>query len=83
LGLSEKGAAMDVLEAVMKWVVAPVAAFVWILHSKQQTHSTDIEVLKAQASATNKAHDLEMKNLQILIQKVFDKLDNIEASLRK
>jgi uncharacterized protein YrzB (UPF0473 family) len=56
---------------------------VWVLHNKQQTHSTDIEVLKAQASANNKAHDLEMKNLQILIQKVFDKLDKIEESLRK
>ena len=74
---------MDVIEAVMKWIVAPVAAFVWVLHIKQQTHSTDIEVLKAQASATNKAHDLEMKNLQMLIQKVFDKLDKIEESLRK
>ena len=74
---------MDVLEALMKWIVAPVAAFVWVLHNKQQVHSTDIEVLKAQAAATTKAHDLEMKNLQTLIQKVFDKLDKIEESLRK
>lgn len=74
---------MEVLDAVMQWIVAPVAAFVWVLHAKQQTHSTDIEVLKAQQSANNKAHDLEMKNLQILIQKVFDKLDKIEESLRK
>jgi hypothetical protein len=42
---------MEVLDAVMQWIVAPVAAFVWVLHNKQQTHSTDIEVLKAQASA--------------------------------
>lgn len=74
---------MDVLEAIMKWIVAPVAAFVWVLHNKQQTHSTDIEVLKAQAAANTKAHDLEMKNIQTLIQKVFDKLDKIEESLRK
>jgi hypothetical protein len=74
---------MDVLESIMKWIVAPVAAFVWLLHVKQQSHSTEIEVLKAQASANTKAHDLEMKNLQILIQKVFDKLDKIEESLRK
>jgi hypothetical protein len=74
---------MDVLEALMKWIVAPVAAFVWVLHVKQQAHATDIEVLKAQAAATTKAHDLEMKNLQTLIQKVFDKLDKIEESLRK
>jgi hypothetical protein len=75
--------AMEVINSIMQWIVAPIAAFVWLLHSKQQTHSTDIEVLKAQASATTKAHDLEMKNLQILIQKVFDKLDKIEESLRK
>jgi len=74
---------MDVLESIMKWIVAPVAGFVWLLHIKQQSHSTDIEVLKAQAAATTKAHDLEMKNIQTLIQKVFDKLDKIEESLRK
>lgn len=74
---------METVDLVLKWIVAPVAAFVWLLHNNQQKHSTDIEVLKAQAAASTKAHDLEMKNLQILIQKVFDKLDKIEESLRK
>ena len=73
---------MEVIDAVMQWIVAPLAAFVWLLHAKQQTHSTDIEVLKAQAVANNKAHDVEMKNLQNLFQKVFDKLDDIERALR-
>lgn len=74
---------MEAMDMLLKWIVAPVAAFVWFMHRQQQEHNTDIEVLKAQAAATSKAHDLEMKNIQILIQKVFDKLDKIEESLRK
>jgi hypothetical protein len=31
---------MEVLNTIMQWVVAPVAAFVWVLHSKTQVNTT-------------------------------------------
>jgi hypothetical protein len=74
---------MDVLEAVMKWVVAPVAGFVFLQYRVQQSHSTDIAVLKAQAIANKEAHDREFKNLQDNFKAVFAKLDDIERALRK
>lgn len=74
---------MDVLEAVMKWVVAPVAAFVFMQYRTQQTHATDIAVLKAEAAANKLAHDREFKNLQDNFKAVFAKLDDIERALRK
>lgn len=74
---------MDVLEAVMKWVVAPVAAFVFMQYRTQQTHATDIAVLKAEAAANKLAHDREFKNLQDNFKAVFTKLDDIERALRK
>lgn len=74
---------MDVLEAVMKWIVAPVAAFVFMQYRTQQTHSTDIAVLKAEAAANKVAHDREFKQLQDSFKAVFTKLDDIERALRK
>lgn len=74
---------MDVLEAVMKWIVAPVAAFVFLQYRTQQAHSTDIAVLKAEAAANKLAHDREFKNLQDNFKAVFTKLDTIEMALRK
>lgn len=74
---------MDVLEAVMKWIVAPVAAFVFMQYRTQQAHGTDIAVLKAEATANKQAHDREFKQLQDSFKAVFTKLDDIERALRK
>jgi len=46
---------MDILESVMKWIVAPVAAFVWLLHTKTQQHATEIAVIKATQQANKEA----------------------------
>jgi hypothetical protein len=74
---------MDVLNVVMQWIVAPVAAFVWLLHSKTQAHTTEIAVIKATQQANKEAHDREFKEMKNSFQKVMDKLDNIETHLRK
>lgn len=74
---------MEILEAIMKWIVAPVAAFVFLQYRTQQVHSTDIAVLKAQAAANKEAHDREFKQLQDSFKAVFAKLDDIEKALRK
>lgn len=74
---------MEVLDAVMKWVIAPVAAFVWILHNKTQGHATEIAVIKATQAANKEAHDREFKEMKASFQKVLDKLDSIETHMRK
>ena len=74
---------MEILDAVMKWVVAPVAAFVYLLWNKQQSHSTDIAVIKAVQAANKEAHDREFKEMKSSFAKVMEKLDNIEQHLRK
>jgi soluble cytochrome b562 len=74
---------MEIVEAVMQWIVAPVAAFVFLQYRTQQQHAIDIEVLKAQAAATKEAHDREFKQLQNNFKSVFEKLDDIERALRR
>jgi hypothetical protein len=67
----------------MQWVIAPVAAFVLWLHGRVQEHSTDIAVIKATQAANKEAHDREFKEMKASFTKVLDKLDDIEAHLRK
>lgn len=74
---------MDVIESIMKWIVAPVAAFVWMLHMKTQNHSTEIAVLKATTDANKQSHDREIKEIRENFKAVFEKLDSIELALRK
>jgi len=74
---------MDVLEFLMKWAVAPVIGVLFAIYTRQQSHSTDIAVLKATASANKEAHDREFKQIQDSFKAVFLKLDDIERALRK
>lgn len=74
---------MDVIDLIMKWAVAPVMAILFTVYNRQQTHATDIAVLKATASANKEAHDREFKQIQDSFKAVFAKLDSIEEVLRK
>ena len=74
---------MDALDMILKYIVLPVGGFVWMLFTRQQAHHTDIEVLKAQAASTKEAHDRELKAMNKNFERVFEKLDAIEESLRK
>lgn len=73
----------DMLNAVMQWVILPIAAFVWVIYQRQTEHHTDIAVLKAQNEANKVAHDREMKEMKDTIKAIFIKLDTIEQALRK
>ena len=73
----------DMIDAIVQWVVLPVAAFVWVMYQRQGEHHTDIAVLKAQNEANKVAHDREMKEMKDTIKAIFIKLDTIEQALRK
>jgi hypothetical protein len=74
---------MDILNTVIQWIVAPVAAFVWLLHTKTQQHATEIAVLKATQQANKEAHDREFKEMRGSFKAVLEKLESIEQHLRK
>jgi hypothetical protein len=74
---------MEVVEFVVKWAVAPVIAIMFMMYNRQQSHDTDIAVLKATATANKEAHDREFKQIQDSFKAVFLKLDDIERALRK
>jgi hypothetical protein len=74
---------MDVLNVVMQWIVAPVSAFVWLLHTKTQQQATEIAVLKATQQANKEAHDREFKEMRGSFKAVLEKLESIEQHLRK
>ncbi len=75
--------ALDILSVVMQWIIAPVAAFVWVLYSKQQVHHTDIAVLKSETASARLAHDREIKEIRETSRAIMDKLSSIEEALRK
>lgn len=75
--------ALDIINVVMQWIIAPVAAFVWLNYQKLQTHATEIAVLKANAVSLQTAHKEEMQQIRETTRAIMAKLDNIEQALRK
>ena len=74
---------MEALDMILKYAVVPLLAFVYGLHMRQNTTSTDLKVMEATMLAEKRAHDVEMKNLHTLLQKVFDRLENLDEKLTK
>ena len=74
---------MELLSEIMKWVVAPVAAFVWMTHRKVNDHETRIAVQQSEIISLREAHGREIKEIKHTMHRIFEKLDSIEQSLRK
>ena len=72
-----------VLGAIMQWIIAPVAAFVWVIYRNQQRHDTAIAVLQAETNTARLAHDREIKEIRETTRAIMQKLDSIEEALRK
>ncbi len=84
--MQDSGMLLDVMrvaDVLLKWLVAPMAGVLWMLHRTQQDHRTDLAVLKAEAAANKQAHDREFKELRDSFKAVMSKLDSIEEALRK
>lgn len=75
--------ALNFFSSLMQWVVAPVAAFVWLIYQKQQQHNTEIAVLQAETATARLAHDREIKEIRETSRAIMAKLDSIEEALRK
>ena len=73
----------EMINAVMQWIVLPIAGVVIYMFNKQAQHHTDIAVLKSLQEATKTSHDREMKEMKTTIAAIFTKLDNTEQALRK
>jgi amino acid permease len=73
---------MNAVDMVLKYIALPIVGFVWMLHGMVTKQQTQIEVMKAQAGSTKEAHDREFKEMRENFKRVFEKLDNIEQSLR-
>lgn len=74
---------LRVFGTIMQWIIAPVAAFVWVIYRQQQMHETAIAVLQAETASARLSHDREIKEIRETSRAIMAKLDSIEEALRK
>ena len=74
---------LPVIDFVLKWVVAPVAAWVVLIYRQQQMHERDIAVIRAQMTAQRESEIQTVEALNASLSRIYAKLDNIETTLRK
>jgi len=66
---------MEVLDTVLRYVVMPLGAFVWLMYQRQQDHATQIAVLRTETEMARLAHDREIKEIKDKLDKILQKLD--------
>jgi|TARA_Y100000385_G_scaffold270420_1_gene309458 hypothetical protein len=67
---------MEVLETVLRWIVMPIGAFVWLMFMRQQDQGTQIAVIKTQNDMSRMAHDREIREIKNMLDKILEKLDD-------
>lgn len=66
---------MEVLDTVLRYIVMPLGAFVWLMYQRQQDHATQIAVLRTETEMARQAHDREIKEIKDKLDKILEKLD--------
>lgn len=66
---------MEVLDTVLRYVVMPLGAFVWLMYQRQQDHATQIAVLRTETEMARQSHDREIKEIKDKLDKILQKLD--------
>ena len=74
---------MELIDPLMKWIVAPLAAMVIWMLKKITAMSTEMRVLEAKLEAQAEASKNAHAALQQQMTQVLSKLDGIESYLRK
>lgn len=71
------------VNSFLQWIIAPVAAFVWVIYRVQNTHETKIAVLEALIDSLQKVHEREITEIRETSKAIMAKLNSIEEALRK
>lgn len=66
---------MEILDAVMRYIVVPLGAFVWVIFTRQQDHTTQLAVLKSETEMSRQNHDREIKEIKDKLDKILEKLE--------
>jgi hypothetical protein len=74
---------MELIDPLMRWIVAPLAAMVIWMLKKITNMSTEMRVLEAKLEAQAEANKNAHAALQQQMTQILSKLDGIEAYLRK
>jgi len=74
---------VELIDPLMRWIVAPLAAMVIWMLKKITNMSTEMRVLEAKLEAQAEASKNAHAALQQQMTQVLSKLDGIESYLRK
>jgi hypothetical protein len=69
------------IDAAMKYLIVPAVVWVWMLHKTQNIHSTDIAVLRAEASARDMARKEEREATAAQLEQIIGMLQTLNGRI--
>lgn len=71
------------INSLLQWIVAPIAAFVWVIYKVQHNHETKLAVLSSKVDSIQKAHERDIEEIRETSKAIMLKLNSIEEALRR
>jgi hypothetical protein len=74
---------LEIIQAILQYVVVPLVAWNWLLHSKIEELNLKIAVVETRVASDKVSHDKDIIEIRRTSEAILTKLDSIEAYLRK
>jgi len=74
---------LEIIQAVLQYVVVPLVAWNWLLHSMIEELNLIIAVVETRVASDKVSHDKDILEIRRTSEAILTKLDSIEAYLRK
>jgi len=74
---------LDIIKLLLQFAILSLAAFIWSHYGMTQRHEKEIAVMKKEHTLVKESHDREFQEVKGSIQRVLEKLDEIQRDMNR
>ena len=74
---------VEVIGGIIQWVIFPILYLQYTFYQQLKKQDKELAVLQAKSEVQTQSTDRELKEIKNTVDRIFQKLDSLENTLRK
>ena len=74
---------IEVIGGIIQWVIFPILYLQYTFYQQLKKQDKELAVLQAKSEVQTQSTDRELKEIKQTVDRIFQKLDSLENTLRK
>ena len=74
---------IEVIGGIIQWVIFPILYLQYTFYQQLKKQDKELAVLQAKSEVQTQSTDRELKEIKNTVDRIFQKLDSLENTLRK